>query len=203
MKSKPVLFLLAILLASCAYPTQSPAVAPATEAPVQASTSQPEAPLAVTAIPTPGFETQLFSDAQGRFHLDYPTSWQILGGESGARGSYVQILSWDPGPAGFEEVPAGESLLQIAEYQWDPKGDLAARMSMRRTAIESSGTQIVSEDHVTPANGPAGVRWLLLDSQGKESVLYLFVLGDSYLELAGIGDLQLLDQVISTFDYGA
>jgi hypothetical protein len=34
-------------------------------------------------------------------------------------------------------------------------------------------------------------------------VLYLFVLGDSYLELAGIGDLQLLDQVISTFDYGA
>lgn len=190
------LVLLALVLAACAAPPAPTAVliepASVTQAPTTAAeTAQPQAP---------AFEGVLYQDAQGRFTLQYPASWQILGGESGARGSYVQILSWDPGPAGFESVPAGESLLQITVYQWDPKGDLAARLEMRRMAINSSGNTIVEEGEVDFPGGPAGVR-MLLNSSGEESLVYFLLLGDEYLELTGLGDLQLLDQVIQTFEY--
>ncbi|MBX3046345.1 MAG: hypothetical protein KF698_05055 [Anaerolineales bacterium] len=191
MKRLP-LILLVLLLAACAAP-------PIATAPVP--------PEPTTAAPTPlpqptqpSFEATTYKDVEGRFSLQYPASWQILGGESGARGDYVQIASWDPGSAGVEPVPAGESLLQITVYQWDPKGDLTARLEMRRTAFNSSGITIAEEAEVAFEDGPAAVRMRLVSS-GEESIVYFFVLGDEYLEISGSGDLQLLDQVIRTFEY--
>lgn len=193
---KLYLALIAVLLAACAAPPQ-PTGMPLEPAPTVAEpTAQPEA-----AQPeTPSFEATTYQDSAGRFSLQYPASWHILGGESGSRGDYVQIASWDPGSAGLTEVPEGESLLQITVYQWDPKGDLGARLEMRRTAFNNSGITIAEETEVTPDGGPAGVRMRLISS-GEESLTYFFVLGDEYLEISGIGDLQLLDQVIQTFEY--
>lgn len=187
------LILLAVLLAACT----APPIAAAPVAPtVAASTPQPQP----TEAQQSSFEATTFQDAQGRFSLQYPANWHVLGGESGARGEYVQITSWDPGVAGFQQVPAGESLLQVAVYQWDPKGDLPARLEMRRTAFSNSSITIAEESEINFESGPMAVRMRLLSS-GEESIVYFFVLGDEYLELSGIGDLQLLDQVIQTFEY--
>ncbi|MCL4258665.1 MAG: hypothetical protein KJZ53_09075 [Anaerolineales bacterium] len=188
------LLLLAVLLAACA----APPIATAPVAPTVAATTPQSQP---TEAQQPSFEATTYQDAEGRFSLQYPASWQILGGESGARGEYVQITSWDPGAAGIEQVPAGESLLQITVYQWDPKGDLPARLDMRRTAFNNSGITIAEETEMDFDGGPGAVRMRLVSS-GEESIVYFFVLGDENLEISGTGDLQLLDEVIQTFEYG-
>ncbi len=191
------LALLALVLAACAAPAQPTSVSLEPAPTVAALTAQPESSQPLE----PSFEATTYQDAQGRFSLQYPASWQILGGESGARGEYVQIASWDPGSAGIESVPAGESLLQITVYQWDPKGDLAARLEMRRTAFINSGTSILEEDEVSFPGGPAAVR-MMLESNGESYLVYFFVLGDEYLEITGQGDLPLLHAVMQTFEYG-
>jgi len=188
---KLYLALLALLLAACAAPAQPTSVSLEPAPTVAEATAQPI---------EPSFEATTYQDAEGRFSLEYPASWQILGGESGPRGDYVQIASWDPGAAGFESLPPGESLLQMTVYQWDPKGDLAARIEMRRTAFNNSGITIAEESELAFEGGPAAVRMRLVSS-GEESIVYFFVLGDEYLEVSGSGDLELLDQIIQTFEY--
>lgn len=186
------LALLALLLAACAAPAQPTSVSLEPAPTVAEATAQPI---------EPSFEATTYQDAEGRFSLEYPASWHILGGESGPRGDYVQIASWDPGAAGFESLPAGESLLQITVYQWDPKGDLAARIEMRRTAFENSGITILEEDEVSFPGGPPAVR-MMLASNGVSYLTYFFVLGDEYLEITGQGNLPLLHAVMQTFEYG-
>lgn len=198
MKTASLLLLTAVLLSACA--------APSAPAPTQVAEAPPTlAPVLATQAPakvTPSFAAETFVDAHGRFGFQYPEGWTLLGGEEAARGSYVQIASWDPQGAGVESLPRGESLLQVAVYQWDPQADLAARVDMRTRAMQSSGMQIVEQTQVSFPNGPDAVR-IHFNQSGDESLVYFFVLGNEYLELTGIGDLQLLDQVMRTFEYGS
>lgn len=196
--SLPVLLLFGLLLVACAAPapTQVVEAPPALEATAPADISN-EAPTQAA----PSFAAATFTDAEGRFSFQYPESWEPVGGEVGARGDYVQIASWDPGSSGVENLPRGESLLQVAVYQWDPKGDLAARLEMRRTAFTSSGIQIVEETPLHFASGPDGVR-MHLEHNGEESLAYFFVLGDEYLEITAVGDFEVIDEAIATLVYG-
>lgn len=198
MKTAPLFLLTAFVLAACAAPPISPTqvaeAPPATEA--------PPVPTDVPTEAAPTFEATTFTDSAGRFSFQYPESWVVLGGETGSRGDYVQIASWEPDGAELENLPRGESLLQVSVYQWDPKGDLNARLEMRRTALTNSGIQIAEEEVVRVPSGPDGVRMRLV-SNGEESLVYFFAVGDEYLELSGQGDLQLLDAVMRTFSYGS
>jgi len=194
---KNTLVLLAtIVLVACAAPVQVVETA--------VVTVQPTATEAATEAPSagvPSFEATTYEDPAGRFSFQYPASWVVLGGEAGSRGQYVQIASWDPGDAPVESLPRGESQLQVAVYQWDPKGDLDARLDMRRTAFINSGIEIVEETVLPLATGPDGVR-MLLHSNGEEILQYFFLLGDEYLEFTALGDFQVLDEAIATFVYG-
>ncbi|HRN51109.1 MAG TPA: hypothetical protein PLC52_09565 [Anaerolineales bacterium] len=198
MKTAPLLLLTALLFAACAAPAVSPTQVAEAPPPTVAAAAPTESPTEAT----PTFAATTFVDAQGRFSFKYPDSWVVLGGEAGSRGDYVQIASWEPDGAELENLPRGESLLQVTVYQWDPKGDLAARVEMRRTALNTSGIQIAEEETVSFADGPDAVRMRLVQN-GEETLVYYFVLGDAYLELSGQGDLQLLDQVMRSFSYNA
>ncbi|MCW5873575.1 MAG: hypothetical protein KIS88_02905 [Anaerolineales bacterium] len=196
---KNTLVLLAtMVLAACA----APAAAPTQVAEALPPTLEPIAPTAAPTDASPPFEAATFVDAEGRFSFQYPASWTVLGGEAGSRGQYVQIASWDPGDAPVESLPRGESQLQVAVYQWDPKGDLDARLDMRRTAFINSGIQIVEETVLPLATGPDGVR-MLLHYNGEEILQYFFLLGDEYLEFTALGDFQVIDEAIATFMYGS
>lgn len=177
--------------------------------------------LAPTALPTPGaietvetavatepqpaslpFEAATYSDVERGIELQYPADWFVVGGETQTRGSYVQIVSWDPGTAGISEIPAGESVLQIAIYQWDPKHDLAARVEMRRNNFTASGNTILEEEALMLGSVSA-VRMLVLNTDGSQSVFLFTELGEDYLELSGSGDIAKLDASMRTLTIGA
>ncbi|MEX2143629.1 MAG: hypothetical protein WD740_03465 [Anaerolineales bacterium] len=143
------------------------------------------------------FEAATYTDVAAGIELQYPAGWFILGGEAGSRGEYVQIASWDPGPGGIQSVPEGESVLQIAIYQWDPQRDLDARLDMRRDAFINSGNTILEEDELD-LGGARVVRLKLRLTDGTETLVYLAELGERYLELSGNGDLETLDAAMST-----
>jgi hypothetical protein len=185
-----------MLLAACGRQSapQEPII-PATIIPLASATLDGPTP---TETPAPTFEPAVYVDEFGRFEISYPMGWVLNDGESGTRGSYIQLMSWQPEP-GYSEIPVGESLLQIAVYLWDPQHDLSARVEMRRTAFEASGNVILEENEVTLLSGQPAVRMVVQDTAGKPSVFLFAVLGDDYVELSGTGDIELMDQIIGTF----
>lgn len=194
-----VYVVLVLLLAACGGASPEPQ----TESlpPFTATLAATETDVSV-APATPSFEASVFSDEQNRFEFSYPVDWHIIGGETGSRGSYVQIASWET-DGSFSEIPEGESLVQVAVYQWDPKGDLAARVEMRRSALLASGNVIVEETTVSYPGGQSGVQMLIEDTNGDETVLLFLVLGDEYLEISGFGDTELMEEILGTFEYAS
>lgn len=185
-----LLFLLAFALAAC-----SPAAATTTELPTPAApTASPQLPAAIATLP---FECATYIDAERGFQLQYPAAWFIVGGEAQSRGSYVQIASWDPGIGGLTEIPAGESVLQITIYQWDPKHDLVARVEMRRGNFIASGNTILEEETLM-LGGVTAVRMLVQTTDGSLSLVLFTELGEDYLELSGNGDIATLDAAMRT-----
>lgn len=185
--------LFAAALAACAAPVAQPtAVAEQPTAAVLATETA-----TVAAEPTLPFEPATYRDDAAGFQLQYPAAWYVIGGETQSRGSYVQIVSWDAGPNGITEIPAGESVLQITIYQWDPTHNLDARVQMRRDNFTASGNTIVEEETLD-LNGARVVRILLQTTDGSQSVVFLAELGDRYLELSGNGDIATLDAALRT-----
>jgi hypothetical protein len=175
-----------LLLAACSAPAAEPTAA------LDLPTAQvlvTETVAVATALP---FEAAVYRDAEAGFELQYPAAWFVIGGETQSRGSYVQIISWDAGPNGITEIPAGESVLQITIYQWDPTHDLDARVSMRRNNFVDSGSVILEEEQLSLGGQPA-VRFLLQATDGSQALFLILELGDRYLELSGSGDIATLD----------
>lgn len=188
------LFVLGLVLAACsaAAPTPSPtSPLPATDVP---PAPQPTATQAVT------FDAALYQDPAGRYELDYPAGWTVDAAQGGSRGGYVQFTSWAH-DGNIQKIPAGESLLQVTVYLWDPKNDLDARLEMRKTAFESSGNTILEEDEIEFPGGERGVRLLLQTTDGEQSLVVIAELGEDYLEISGVGDMALLDAIIRTFRF--
>ena len=178
--------LLVLSLAACSSPAAAPtATASATE------TATPEA----AALP---FTPATYRDDLNGFELDYPAEWNIIGGESQSRGSYVQIVSWQQEGSGFDAIPEGGSVLQIALYAWDPVGDLDARVQMRRDNFLASGNTILEEGTLTLPSGVTVFRVLLQATDGSQAIVYLGVVADLYLELSGNGDIPILDASLAT-----
>jgi hypothetical protein len=187
--------LLVISLAACSFPASKPT---ATALPTATETAAaPTASATPEAVVSP-FTSATYRDEANGFKLDYPVEWNNIGGEAQSRGSYVQIVSWQQQGGGISEIPAGGSLLQIALYVWDPIGDLDARIQMRRDSFLASGITMLEEGMVTLSGGATVYRILMQAADGSQSLVYLGVVGDLYLELSGSGDIAILDASMAT-----
>jgi hypothetical protein len=192
--------LVALLLVACTAPEVAPTVQ--STAPPAATAILAAMETATSAADVLSFEAAVYVGPEGRFQLSFPVGWMLDASQGGSRGSYVQITSWQHEAGGFSEIPADGSVVGIAIYQWDPVGDHAARLEMRRNNFLSSGNLILEENDVVFPNGQTGTRLLLQDTEGNLSVVMLTVLGGEYLEISGYGpDIQLMDEIIATFKF--
>lgn len=190
--------LIALILVACNAPGVASAVQP-TQPPVPTAAQAATETVVAAQL---SFEPTVYADLESRFQLRYPAGWMLDAQQGGSRGSYVQITSWQHAVGGFSEIPSGGSVLGIAIYQWDPKGDHAARLEMRRNNFIDSGNLILEETEINFPGGQIGTRLLLQDTDGNLSVIFLSILGDEYLELSGFGpDIQLIDEIIGTFEF--
>jgi hypothetical protein len=193
---KRFLFLLVFMmtLAACqpAIGTSIPASPVATEAPTAAPTLAPTQEATVQL----SFSAIRFEDLDGKFILDYPDTWtadqELVIGD---RGSMQVLLS--PGST-LEMLVEGGSRILLMRYDWDPKNDLAARVTMRKTAWDASGFVILDESTRELEDGRAVVD-LLMETPDKQQVLFcLTTIGERYLEIIVEGDMTLGKEILST-----
>ena len=198
-KSLMVLVLL-FLLAACTTPAGTPAAgeAPAQESIVATDTAVPATPTEAAGmqgkLPAAPFESQPYFNEEAGFALDIPSAWTTQETVVGPRGTQVLFLS-KPELAEAATIPAGETRLSAAIYQWDPKNDLGAYVDNMKTAWASSGFTILDEQQLTLEQGLPAVQITVRTTEAD--VLYLITaLKDQYLVLAGEGDLTLVEQIV-------
>ena len=180
----------ALLLAGACAPST-----PIISRPVTAATDF-EAPTQIpTELPLP-FTPATYRDEVNGFELDYPSEWSIEPNtQIGSRGSQAQFLS--PGTTA-EMLPEGGSRLSIVVYEWDPKGDLAAYVTHRRSAWAASGFKVLDGPARQLADGRPASDFFIEAPDGALAYFLLTTSGDQYLQLAGEGDLQLLETMANT-----
>ena len=176
------------LVVETADPTIPAVTEVPTSAPTLAPTQEATVPLSYSAI--------RFEDLEGKFTFDYPDTWTAeLEHVIGDRGSQQLLLS--PGST-LEMLAEGGSRIILTRYNWDPKNELAARVTMRKTAWDASGFVILEESTREFEDGRAVVD-LLMESPDKQQVLFsLTTIGERYLEIVAEGDIELAKEILST-----
>ena len=181
--------LFVFLLAACAPSSPSVQPAPPTVGPVPTL----PAPTAGAVLP---FEPATYRDEANGFELDYPSDWSLEPNTViGSRGSQAQLFS--PG-ATSETLPEGGSRLTIVVYDWEPKGDLGAYVAQRRLAWDSSGFKIMNGSMTALVDGRPASDFFIEPPDGSLSYFLLTPVGDRYLQLAGEGDLALIEAIART-----
>ncbi|MEK6256814.1 MAG: hypothetical protein N2C13_05800 [Chloroflexota bacterium] len=159
----------------------------------------PEAEPTEDVIVQLSFESQPYSDEEGRFELQYPIDWNWGFGEKQSRGYFRQLVSWDISEShSIEFRPADGTYVQITVYAWEPLNDLDTYISHRTPSWESSAFEVVSREDLE-VDGNRAVLFIL-KSPNDDAAVFLFwmELGDRYLELSGMGDLDLLTEIMNT-----
>jgi len=181
-------------LAACqpAIETVIPPIPAGTEAPTFAPTLSPTLEETIQL----SFSAIRFEDLEGKLTFDYPDTWtaepeQVIGD----RGSQQVLLS---AGSTLETLAEGGSRILLLRYDWDPKNDLAARVTMRKTAWDASGFVILDESTRELEDGRAVVD-LLMETPDKNQVLFsLTTVGERYLEIIAEGDIELGKEILST-----
>ncbi|MCB0095476.1 MAG: hypothetical protein KDE46_07120 [Caldilineaceae bacterium] len=133
---------------------------------------------------TSAAETLVYEDTAAGFAFDYPATWTVSGGESGARGAITQLAA----PDGTQ--------LDVAVLAWDPQNDLDAYVATRKIAWEASGITILQADAWTLGSGQAAMHFVIRGADGASTGFYLFAaLSTRYLTLSGSGDFDVLDAI--------
>jgi hypothetical protein len=183
----PLLILL--LLAACSPST--PIVQPAPPAVETAPTLPP--PTAGVALP---FESATYRDEANGFELDYPSDWSLEPNTViGSRGSQAQLFS--PGTTA-ETLAEGGSRITLVVYDWDPKGDLGAYVAQRRLAWDSSGFKVMNGSTTALVDGRPASDFFIQPPDSGLTYFLLTTVGDRYLQLAGEGDLALIETIAGT-----
>ena len=113
----------------------------------------------------------------------------------GSRGGQAQVYS--PGSTA-ETLIAGGTRFTISVFDWDPKNDLPAYVNQRKTAWDASGQLIISESEGVLADGRKEMHFIV-ESPQKEQTYFLYTtIGERYLQIAGDGDLALLEEIAMT-----
>jgi hypothetical protein len=181
--------LLLLLLAACAPST--PMVQPAPPA-VEPAPTLP----APTAEAAPAFEPATYRDEANGFELYYPSNWSLEPNTViGSRGSQAQLFS--PGTTA-ETLAEGGARLSIVVYDWDPKGDLAAYVAQRRAAWDASGFKVMNGSQSALVDGRPASDFFIEPPDGSLSYFLFTPVGDRYLQLAGEGDLALIETIART-----
>ncbi|MFP3853098.1 MAG: hypothetical protein ACLFWD_02265 [Anaerolineales bacterium] len=135
----------------------------------------------------PSFDAKTYVDEAADFEFEYPTAWTLpVDGEEFARGQVVQLYSGE------------EPQLTVSLLRWDPSRDLDAYLEVRRTAWESSGNELLSEEMMTLNNGQDAARFLIEGPDGLKSIFMVTTIDERYLILSGAGDIELLTEVTNT-----
>lgn len=192
------IFVLVLWLATCQAP-QPDMIEPIPVVPTQTSipateTTAPSTPTVEAVpqgkLPAPPFDSQPYINEEAGFALDIPTDWTINEIVIGPRGTQIQFLS-NPDLADAAVMPEGETRVNATIYQWDPKNDLDAYVAQRKSAWEASGFSILEEQPLTLELGLPAVLFTI-QTPDTQSVFLLAALNDSYLEISGEGDLELV-----------
>lgn len=195
MKKRFLLLMLFVMtLAACqpAIETPAPTLPAVTEAPTVPPTLAPTQEETVQL----SFSAIRFEDLEGKIAIDYPDTWTVDQEQViGDRGSQQVLLS--PGST-LETLAEGGSRIILVRYDWDPRNDLAARVTMRKTAWDASGFVILDESTRELEDGRAVVD-LLMETPEKQQVLFsLTTIGERYLEIVAEGDIVLGKEILST-----
>jgi len=180
-------------------PTTVPVKLTQTNIPIQPPTNIPAATsLVATEAVTPLLTN--FQDPSHGFTFDYPIGWVLDTGSFGSRApiSYT-LTSWDHEPGLVDEVPAGETILNLTIQIWDPKNDLKAYAENRQIAWDASGFKLISSENLVLTNGNPAKAFIISTPEGGRGYFLLTTFGDDYFVISGNGDLQLIDLVARSF----
>jgi len=202
-----LVLILFALSAACA-PLQTQEDAPAPAVPV-IDTSSDEAIPVDMGMPVPPADgepasnvpemivagTTTHTDDTYGYTFDYPSEWMLDAVVYGSRapGGY-QITSWAHEPGMISDALPDGTVVNILLQLWDPKADLAAFVEQRKTAWVNSGIEIVFEEPYTLAGDKPAIEFVT-SSQGQGSYTLFTTLGENYLVVSGVGDLEAVRRV--------
>jgi len=83
-------------------------------------------------------------------------------------------------------------------YNWDPINDLAAYVTQRKTAWESGASKIITEAKGDLADGRKEMHFIVESPVKLRSYFLFTTVGENYLQIAGEGDLALIDTIAHT-----
>ena len=140
-------------------------------------------------------ELTAHTDETYGYTFDYPSDWMldaiVLG--SRAPGGY-QITSWQHEPGMISETLPDGTVINVILQLWDPKGDLPAFIEQQSKVWDVPEREIIFEEAVTLADGrPA--REFVVKTEEQGSYTLFTTLGENYLVVSGIGDLEAIRQV--------
>lgn len=140
--------------------------------------------------------TATYQDDTAGFAFDYHAPAWTIGDtlQIGPR-SYVVQMSF----SAHAPEETGETYLEVAVMNWDPKHDLAGYVAVRKQAWAASGMPIVDEETRTLAGGQPAMRFLVNGADGATQAYFLITtVGEQYLVFSGAGNLDALDEVAQT-----
>lgn len=147
----------------------------------------PEPTPTVMEEPQYSYEPVTYKDEDFGFELLYPSSWNTPGGQIlGSRGY---------GASFFEE---DEVRMWVTVYLWDPKRDLQRWSEQRELAWTGSRGTIISKEEMILQGDQVALAYVIETAEGSQAFFLLTTFGERYFELAGDGDLNLLQEIAST-----
>jgi hypothetical protein len=190
---------LALGLAACAPAAEAALPLPAVQ--TQIITPSPTSPLE-TSSPEPtkpaqlSFSAATYQDESAGYELDYPAEWAVQPRKViGERGSQALLLSPGTTP---ETLAEGGSRIAMVVYLWDPKKDLTAFATQRKTAWSASGSSILSESTWELADGREAVNFVVQAPDEGKTFILLTTAGEEYLQIGGEGNLALIEEIAGT-----
>jgi hypothetical protein len=138
----------------------------------------------------------IYKDEINGFEINYPDGWTLVPFEQiGTRGGQAQLYS--PGSNAETLLPGG-TRVYVLVYDWDPKNDLTAYVTQRKIAWEASGQKIITESNGILSDGRDEVRFIVETPEKAQTFSLFTTIGDKYLQIAGDGDLRLLEEIART-----
>ena len=188
-----LVFAFVFIAAGCAPSTPQISTPQIPTPPVDIPSPTPTA--APTAVPLSFTPATYKAEADG-FELDYPSGWTLIPiSVIGSRGAQGQVLSPGSTP---ETLSAGGTRVTITIYSWDPKNDLAAFVTQRRTAWDAGGSSIVSESKGDLLDGRKQMSFIVESPEKQQAFVLFTTLGEKYLQIAGEGNLALAEEIAHT-----
>lgn len=157
-----------------------------------------------TVEPTPSepqisFESAIYRDEEAGFELSYPVGWFEGYSERQSRGYFSQLVSWDMAEGeSLDNLPDGESTLQILVALWSPENDLDAYIRQHRGGWEGAGGVVLEEEEIR-LEGDHRAVWFLVRAQDDSQYFVFYTeTGTRYLVLNGSGDMALMAEIVRT-----